>query len=269
MLTFPSINPVAVDLGFIQIHWYGITYLIAFGGCWLLLLARHKFYASPLSARLIEDLIFYCAIGVIVGGRSGYMLFYNFSEFLQSPWIVLQIWNGGMSFHGGLIGVLVAMGLFARKHHMHFFRISDEVAIVVPFGLACGRAGNFINAELWGRPSDLPWAMIFPTDPLQLPRHPSMLYEFFLEGLLLLLIMWLTARRPRPLMMLSGLFMSGYGSFRFAVEFVRQPDQHMGVDGFIWGSWLTQGMLLSFPMILVGLFILYLAAKRQTLTQKE
>ncbi len=269
MLTYPNIDPIALDLGFIKIHWYGITYLLAFTGSWLLLQYRSKKYPNTLNSKQIEDVIFYGALGVILGGRIGYTLFYNLDAFLQQPLILFQIWNGGMSFHGGLLGVLISMWLFGKKEKMSFFQITDQIALVVPFGLACGRIGNFINAELWGRPSDLPWAMIFPTDPLALPRHPSMLYEFLLEGVILFCILWFFARKQRPLRAISALFLIAYGLFRFLVEFVRQPDQHMGKDGFIAADWLTQGMILSVPMIIAGVIILYFAYQHDNMAKNN
>jgi len=260
MITYPNIDPVALDLGFAKIHWYGITYLVAFAGSWLLLNYRVKLYqgsdrAPFLTPKFIEDLLFFGALGVILGGRLGYTLFYNFDNFIADPLTLMRIWQGGMSFHGGLLGVTLSLWWFAKKNKISFLALMDEVAIVVPFGLACGRMGNFINAELWGRATDVPWAMVFPTDPLGLPRHPSMLYEFFLEGVVLFIILWLYARKPRPKMAVASLFVLGYGLFRFAVEFVRQPDLHMGESGFIFGGWLTQGMILSLPMVLIGLFL--------------
>lgn len=266
MLIYPQIDPIAVDLGVVQVHWYGITYLVAFVGAWLLLnyrLSKNSDAGSNvLNVKHVDDLLFYGALGVIFGGRLGYTFFYNFDYFIHDPLILFQVWKGGMSFHGGLLGVLFSMWLFAKKNNFTFFQITDEIALVVPFGLASGRIGNFINAELWGRETDLPWAMVFPTDPEQLARHPSMLYEFLLEGVLLFTILWFFARKARPRMFISALFLIFYGLFRFLVEFVRQPDAHMGEGGFIWqSSWLTQGMLLSLPMIFFGLILLYLSKK--------
>lgn len=262
MISYPNIDPVALDLGFAQIHWYGITYLVAFAGSWALLNYRVKLYqgtnrATFLTPKFIEDILFFGALGVILGGRLGYTFFYNFDTFLDDPITLFRIWQGGMSFHGGLIGVTLSLWWLAKKNKISFLAMMDEVALVVPFGLACGRLGNFINAELWGRTTDVPWAMIFPTDSLGLPRHPSMLYEFFLEGIVLFIILWLFARKAQPKMAVASLFVLGYGIFRFAVEFVRQPDIHMGDNGFIFGDWLTQGMILSFPMIVIGLVLFF------------
>ena len=263
MILYPDIQPVAFSIGPLKVHWYGITYLVAFAGCWLLLQYRGRKGLHKLTSTQIEDLIFYAALGVILGGRIGYTLFYNLDNFLANPLVLLQIWNGGMSFHGGLLGVGLALWLYAKKIQISLFTIFDTVAVVTPFGLACGRIGNFINAELWGRPTDLPWAMVFPTDPLALPRHPSMLYEMLLEGVLLLLIMWRFTAKRQPPMAATGLFLACYGSFRFAVEFVRQPDAQMGVNGFIYDNWLTQGMILSTPMILGGIFLLFYACNNK------
>ncbi len=259
MLIYPEIDPVALAIGPLKIHWYGISYLFAFVGSWFLLRYRAQKFNSNIAVNQIDDLLFYAAIGVILGGRVGYTLFYNFDYFIHNPLVIFQIWNGGMSFHGGLLGVLVAMWLYARKIHLAFFKLTDFIAVVVPFGLACGRIGNFINAELWGRASDLPWAMVFPTDPLGLPRHPSMLYEFLLEGVLLFTLLWVYASKKRATKAVSGLFLIFYGLFRFIVEFVRQPDLHMGNSGFIYSDWLTQGMLLSVPMVFLGIWLFYIS----------
>jgi len=255
MLVFPNIDPVALSLGPLKIHWYGITYLVAFLGCWLLLRYRAPMQNKPWKAQEVDDLLFYGALGVVLGGRIGYTLFYNLDAFLENPLTLLMVWNGGMSFHGGLLGVLAAMWLYGRKIQRSFFEVTDFIAVVTPFGLASGRIGNFINGELWGRASDVPWAMVFPTDPLGLPRHPSMLYEFFLEGIVLFMILWFYSKTQRPRMAISGMFLLFYGVFRFMVEFVRQPDAHMGESGFIAMQWLTMGMILSLPMILLGAFL--------------
>jgi len=260
MITYPHIDPVALDLGPLQIHWYGITYLVAFAGFWFFARLKTKQAHVNWTYAEIDDLLFYGALGVVLGGRIGYTLFYNLDYFLQDPMILFHIQQGGMSFHGGLLGVLLAMWLFARKTHKDFFVVTDFIAVMVPFGLGAGRIGNFINAELWGRPTDLPWAMVFPTDSLGLARHPSMLYEFLLEGVLLFIILWIYSKKPRATKAISGLFLMFYGLFRIMVEFVRQPDAHMGVQGFVAMQWLTMGMILSFPMILLGLY-LFLSSK--------
>ncbi len=258
MLNYPLIDPVAISLGPLKIHWYGIMYLIAFGAAWWLGRRRARRPDSGWNDEQISDLIFYGALGVVLGGRIGYTLFYNFGHFISDPISILRIWEGGMSFHGGLLGVLVAMWLFARKYKHRFFALTDFIAPLVPIGLATGRLGNFINGELWGQPTNLPWGMVFPGGG-PLPRHPSQLYEMFFEGIVLFLIVWIFSARPRPRMAVSGVFALGYGVFRFAVEFVRQPDEHLGFIAF---GWLTQGQLLSAPLILTGIVLLWLAYRR-------
>lgn len=264
MLTYPQIDPVALSIGPLEIHWYGITYLVAFAGFWFFARLKTRQAHVNWSYEQIDDLLFYGALGVVIGGRLGYTLFYNFDYFIHDPLILFQIQKGGMSFHGGLLGVLFAMWLFARKNNKDFFAVTDFIAVMVPFGLAAGRIGNFINAELWGRPTDLPWAMIFPTDPFGLPRHPSMLYEFLLEGVVLFIILWFYSSRPRPQKAVSGLFLVCYSTFRILVEFVRQPDAQMGNGGFIAGHWLTMGMILSLPMFLFGIYLIRTAYKNES-----
>ena len=207
MLAYPEIDPVALAIGPLKIHWYGITYLVAFAGFWFFARLKARQPHVHWTANQIDDLLFYGALGVIIGGRIGYTLFYNMEHFLQDPLVLLQIHKGGMSFHGGLLGVLLAMWFFAKKNNKRFFAVTDFIAVMVPFGLAAGRIGNFINAELWGRPTDLPWAMVFPTDPLGLPRHPSMLYEFLLEGVVLFIVLWWFSSKERPEKAISGLFL--------------------------------------------------------------
>jgi phosphatidylglycerol:prolipoprotein diacylglycerol transferase len=258
-MNYPNIDPVAISLGPLQIHWYGLMYLFGFAAVWLLGRYRAKQHHNWHSSQL-EDLLFYGAIGVIIGGRLGYALFYDFPAHLDNPLKLLKIWQGGMSFHGGLLGVLTAFWFFGRKTGKTFFEISDFIAPMVPIGLMLGRIGNFINGELWGRVSDVPWAMVFPgAGPL--PRHPSQLYEAGLEGALLFIIMWWFSAKPRPLGAVSGLFLLGYGSFRFLVEFVRIPDPQYGYLAF---GWLTMGQVLCLPMILLGLYLLLTARSRVT-----
>jgi len=249
-MIYPQIDPVALSLGPLQIHWYGLMYLFGFVGAWLLGRLRAERYGWTVEQ--VEDLLFYGAIGVIVGGRLGYTLFYDLPANLEHPLNVLKVWQGGMSFHGGLLGVLASFWLFARKTGKSYFTISDFIAPMVPIGLLTGRIGNFINGELWGKVSDVPWAMVFPTGG-PLARHPSMLYEAALEGLVLFLILWFYSAKPKPVGAVSGLFLLGYGVFRFMVEFVRTPDQQYG---YLALDWLTMGQILSLPMVVLGLFIL-------------
>lgn len=256
MLQYPAIDPVAIAIGPLQIHWYGLMYLIGFAAVWWL--GRRRAEMHGLQQQQIEDLVFYGAMGVILGGRIGYVLFYNFSAFLDDPMMLLRIWQGGMSFHGGLLGVMLALALFARKVGKCYFCIVDFVAPMVPIGLGAGRMGNFINSELWGKVTDVPWGMVFPNGG-PLPRHPSMLYEFFLEGIVLFIIVWWFSSKKRPVMAVSGVFALGYGLFRFAVEFVRQPDAHLGYLAF---DWFTMGQLLSLPLIITGIVLLFLAYRR-------
>ncbi len=258
MLTYPNIDPVALSLGPVKIHWYGIMYLIAFTLAWWLGRRRAQQPNSGWKAEQIEDLIFYGALGVVLGARIGYVLFYNFSAFLDNPLMLFTVWQGGMSFHGGALGVLTALWFYARKQQRGYFEVVDFVVPLVPLGLAAGRFGNFINGELWGKVSDVPWAMVFPTGG-PLPRHPSMLYEFFLEGIVLFLIIWFYSAKPRPVMAVTGLFGLGYGLFRTLVEFVRMPDAHIG---YLAGGWLTKGMVLSIPMVLLGAGMMIYAYKR-------
>ena len=251
MLTFPNINPVALDLGFIQIHWYGIMYLIAFSVAWKLALIRAP--RAGFNPQQVSDLIFNGALGVILGGRIGYILFYNFAEFMDNPGILIRVWEGGMSFHGGLIGVILAVIFTARKHKKHFAEVMDFCAPIVPIGLGVGRLGNFIGGELWGRSTDLPWGMVFPHVD-QLARHPSQLYQMALEGIILFALVWVYSCKPRGSLQVSGLFLAIYGIQRFVVEFARQPDAHLNFVAF---NWMTQGQLLSLPMIALGGYLLF------------
>lgn len=260
MLTYPSIDPVAISLGPLQVHWYGLMYLLGFAGFWWLGRYRARRPDSGWRAEQVDDLLFYGALGVVLGGRIGYILFYNFGPFVDNPLILFKVWEGGMSFHGGMLGVILAVWLFARRHGFALFQVLDFGAPMVPIGLGAGRLGNFINAELWGKVSDVPWAMVFPGAGPE-PRHPSQLYEFLLEGVVLFTLLWLFSSRPRPTMAVSGLFALGYGLFRFLVEFVREPDAHLGYLAF---DWLTMGQLLSLPLVAVGLVLLVLAYQRQT-----
>ncbi|MEH6812300.1 MAG: prolipoprotein diacylglyceryl transferase [Motiliproteus sp.] len=260
MLTYPQIDPVAIHLGPLQIHWYGMMYLVGFAGAWWLANYRARQPASGWTAEQVSDLIFFGALGVILGGRMGYVLFYNFDQFLQDPLWLFSIWEGGMAFHGGLLGVVVAFAYFARKHKKTLFGVADFAAPLVPIGLGAGRIGNFIGGELWGRQTDMPWGMVFPRAD-ELVRHPSQLYQFALEGVALFALLWLFSSRPRPSMAVSGLFLVGYGCFRFLIEFFRQPDGHLGFIAF---DWLTMGQLLSLPMVVLGALMVLLAYGRQS-----
>ena len=255
-MIYPTIDPVALSLGPIQIHWYGLMYLLGFSGAWWL--GRLRAERFGWTAVEVEDLLFYGAIGVIVGGRLGYSLFYDLPALIDNPLNLFKVWQGGMSFHGGLLGVAVAFGFFARATGKSYFSISDFIVPMVPVGLFFGRIGNFINGELWGKVSDVPWAMIFPNGG-PLARHPSQLYEAILEGILLFVILWIYSAKPKPPGAVSGLFLLGYGFFRFMVEFVRVPDQQYG---YLLLDWITMGQILSLPMIVLGLFIIVRAFQR-------
>ena len=257
MIAFPDIDPVAFQIGPVKVHWYGLMYLFGFGSGWLLGRMRAQDPWRNWTAAAVDDLLFYLALGTIVGGRLGYVLFYDLGRFADDPSMILRIWQGGMSFHGGLIGVLIGMWWFARSRGRTFFQVADFVAPFVPPGIFFGRLGNFINGNLWGGPSDLPWAMVFP-DPRAggVARHPSQLYEALLEGIALFVILMIYSRRPRPTMAVSGAFLLGYGVFRFIIEFVRVPDEHIGYLAF---DWVTMGQVLTLPLILVGLLLLGLA----------
>ena len=252
------INPVAIDFGIVQIHWYGIMYLLAFAASYFLAISRIKLL--NLKKNAIEDMIFYGALGVVLGGRIGYILFYNFFSFLENPVIIFYVHQGGMSFHGGFLGVLVAMFLFNRKHKLSFFQTMDFVAPLVPLGLGFGRIGNFINNELWGSVTNSEFGITIKNVSGELiTRYPSQLYEALLEGLVLFLILWIFSRKSRPLKSVSALFLIFYGIFRFLVEFVRTPDEHIGYIAF---DWLTMGQILSFPMVIYGFYLLFVAYKK-------
>lgn len=255
MLTFPQFDPVAISIGPISIHWYGVMYIVAFGGAWALASYRARLQPGVWSKEQISDLVFYGALGAVLGGRIGSVFFYNFDRFLDDPLWLLRVWEGGMSFHGGLLGVLLAFFFYARHIRKDYWEVIDFIAPFVPFGLGAGRIGNFIGGELWGRPTEVAWGMVFPHVD-NLPRHPSQLYEAALEGLLLFAIVWWFSARPRPRYAVSGMFALGYGSFRFFVEFFREPDRDIGFIAF---DWLTMGQLLSVPLIAVGILLLSLA----------
>jgi phosphatidylglycerol:prolipoprotein diacylglycerol transferase len=256
MLTYPNIDPVAVHLGPVSIHWYGLMYLLGFVCCWAVCVARvRRDPGRGYTVDQISDMLFYTALGIILGGRIGYVVFYDWSDFTAHPWLIFAIWKGGMSFHGGLIGVILALWFYAHQTGKRLLEVTDFAAPAVPLGLAAGRIGNFINGELWGKVTDLPWGMVFPhAGPY--PRHPSQLYEFFLEGVVMFTVLWWYSAKPRPRGAVSGLFLVLYGVFRFGIEFVRLPDAQIGYLAF---GWLTEGQVLSFPMIIVGLLIMVVA----------
>ena len=254
MLTYPHINPVAISIGPVKVHWYGIMYLIGFVGGWWLARYRARRPGSTWTALEVDDLIFYCAIGVILGGRIGWCLVYGHDVIAQNWLNMFRIWDGGMSFHGGLTGVILAVAVFAKIKHKRFFDVCDFVAPLPALGLMTGRLGNFINGELWGKPTSLPWGFGVPdAQGVLIARHPSQLYEAGLEGLLLFIVMWWFTSTPRPRLAPTGLFFFLYGCGRFAVEWVRLPDANIG---YLVGDWLTMGMLLTTPMILIGIALM-------------
>jgi phosphatidylglycerol:prolipoprotein diacylglycerol transferase len=268
MLMYPDINPVALSLGPFEVfdkvlgpfnvHWYGIMYLCAFVSAWALAMYRTRGPNPIVDKAQVENLITYGAFGVILGGRFGYVFFYGFDQFLVDPLWLLRVWDGGMSFHGGLIGVIVAMFVYAKRLKISYLRLMDFVAPIVPLGLGFGRLGNFIGQELWGRVSDVPWAMVFPKamDPAGIARHPSQLYQAFLEGLVLFIIVFWFSSKPRPRSAVSGVFLIAYASFRFLVEYVREPDE--GISSVFLGG-ITRGQELCVPMFLLGAGLLIYA----------
>jgi len=283
MFPIHHIDPVAISLGPLKIHWYGLMYVLGMFVAWRLALSRLRAGRLPVSEAALGDLVYYAMFGVLLGGRLGYLVFYGWQQVLDDPLYALRIWEGGMSFHGGLIGVMTAGWIWSRKQGLHYFDTVDFVAAVTPPGLGFGRIGNFIGGELWGRTTDVPWAMIFPAslppEYARLPyeslqklnesgaldayaRHPSQLYQAFLEGAVLFVLVWFFTRKPRPRYAASGLFALGYGVFRFAVEFVRQPDAQLGFLAF---DWLTMGQLLSLPLIAIGIVLLWLSRRAPTL----
>ncbi len=268
MLTYPDIDPVLLSLGPLKIHWYGAMYALAFIAGWWLATHRAKKPNSGWSTDEISDFVFYVAIGVVLGGRIGYVLFYSFPDFIANPLMLFKVWQGGMSFHGGVLGVMAAMYFYGRKTKRPFLGVLDYVGPFIPAGLFTGRIGNFINAELWGKTTDVPWGMVFPNAG-PLPRHPSMLYEAFLEGIVLFIVLWIFSSKSRPLGAISGLGLMLYGLFRFLVEFVRIPDQHMGSNGYLAFDWLTMGQVLSLPMMLGGAWLLWRAYQSPATTAKQ
>lgn len=261
MLIHPYIDPIALQLGPLQVHWYGLTYLAAFTMFYLLAMrrvARAPFSTSGWQRQEIEDMLFAGVLGVVLGGRLGYVLFYKPDYYLSHPMEILAVWQGGMAFHGGLLGVIAAMGYYAWRTRRHFFEVADLVAPCVPVGLAAGRIGNFINGELWGRLADpaLPWGMVF-RGAGDLPRHPSQLYQFALEGVLLFALLWWYGRKPRALGAVSAWFLIGYGSFRFIAEYFREPDNFLGLLALN----MSMGQWLCVPMIGAGALFLVLAQR--------
>jgi phosphatidylglycerol---prolipoprotein diacylglyceryl transferase len=257
MLIHPEFDPIAIHIGSFGIHWYGLMYLLGFLS--LLWLGKWRIRRNPDSGWKVsdvDDILFYGALGVIIGGRLGYVIFYQRDYFMLHPQEILYLWQGGMSFHGGFLGVLAAMALFARKTGKRWLEIMDFVAPLVPIGLGAGRMGNFINGELWGRATDMPWGMIFPKVD-NVVRHPSQLYEFALEGVVLFLILWIYSSKPRPRGTVSALFLIGYGSFRFLAEYTREPDSYLG----LLSMGLSMGQWLSAPMVIAGLVMFYLCRR--------
>jgi phosphatidylglycerol:prolipoprotein diacylglycerol transferase len=248
MLVHPQFDPVALQLGPLAVRWYGLMYLVGFAMIWAA--GRYRIARTPggvWTARDLDDAMFFGILGTILGGRLGYVLFYKFGDYAGEPWRIFYLWEGGMSFHGGMLGVILALVWFARSRRQDWLAITDFTAPLVPFALATGRLGNFINAELWGRPATVPWAMVFPRVD-GVPRHPSQLYEFALEGVLLLAVLWWFSLRPRPRGAVSGAFLLGYGVLRFGVEFTREPDDFLGLLSL----GLSMGQWLSVPMIVMG-----------------
>lgn len=262
MLVHPKIDPVALQIGPLAIHWYGITYLVAFGlFLWLasIRVRQTQFAQAGWTRRDVEDLLFYGVLGVVIGGRLGYVLFYKPGYYASHPLEIFSVWKGGMAFHGGLLGVIAAMGVFAWMRKRPFWQVTDLIAPCVPTGLASGRIGNFINGELWGRvtSTDLPWGMVFAGAGPE-PRHPSQLYQFGMEGLLLFGFLWWFSRKPRPMGQVSGAFLIGYGLCRFIAEFFRQPDDFLGFLALN----MSMGQWLCVPMILAGIVLCAWSARR-------
>ncbi|SFN86822.1 Prolipoprotein diacylglyceryl transferase [Nitrosospira briensis] len=265
MLVHPQFDPIAIHLGPLAVRWYGLMYLIGFA--LFILLGRYRIKQNPQGAftiSMLDDMLFYGVLGVILGGRLGHVVFYQFGYYLQHPLEIFAVWQGGMSFHGGFLGVISAMALLARKYKLPWLAVTDFIAPLVPLGLGAGRIGNFINAELWGRPTDVSWGMVFP-DVDSLARHPSQIYEFALEGLAFFALMWIYSAKPRPVGAVSGMFLIGYGVFRSVAEFFREPE-----DGFmgVLTLGISMGQWLSLPMIAAGLIMIAWANRTQATLYK-
>src|SRR5919204_3052837 len=257
MLVHPDINPIAFSIGPLAVRWYGLMYLAGFAAGWWLGLRRIAQGLAPITRAQLDDVLFLAVFGVILGGRLGYVLFYKPGYYAAHPLEIFAIWQGGMSFHGGLLGMMLAMLFIARRHGLSYLRLMDFLAPLAPIGIAAGRIGNFINGELWGRPTDLPWGMVF-RGAGDTPRHPSQLYEFALEGLALFAILWWFSSKPRPTGQVSALFLIGYGVFRFIGEFAREPDAFLGTLAL----GMTMGQWLCLPMIIGGIWLFLWSARR-------
>lgn len=255
MIQYPGFNKIAFELGPVKVHWYGIMYLLGFAAGWWLGRRRAARPGSTWKTNDVDDMVFYSMLGGILGGRIGYVIFYGMPFWAIDPWYPLRIWEGGMSIHGGLLGGVVALALFAKTHNRVLGDVFDFVVPLPGLGMMFGRIGNFINGELWGKPTDLPWGFNFQGQVL----HPSQLYEAVLEGLLLFALLWWFTSKPRPRLAPTGLFLVYYGTVRFLVEFVRVPDDQLK---YLAGGWLTMGQLLSAPMIIIGIVLLVRAYKR-------
>lgn len=265
LLTYPQIDPIIFEIGPFALRWYSLAYIGGLFFGWWFIKRASKSPGAPMSEAHIDDFFFAAAMGVILGGRLGYVLFYNFSYYLSSPGSILKVWDGGMSFHGGLIGVCLAVIYFCRKHKLDLMRVADIVAVVSPIGLLLGRLANFINGELWGRPTDSAWGMVFPTDPSRLPRHPSQLYEAMMEGVILfiiVLILWRIPAVKKRSGIIAGVFFIGYGLSRYIVEFFREPDAHLGLTSML-GFEISRGQMLSIPMLIFAMWLISNGLKRK------
>ena len=261
MLVHPEIDPIAISIGPLDVHWYGLMYLIGFAIAWLVAMKRSEQPWSPVKKDQVEDLIFWCAVALIVGARIGYAFFYQFDKVLENPLWLFKVWEGGMSFHGGFWGIALTLWWFsAKKAKRPFFEITDFLTVTAPLGIFAGRMGNFINQELWGRPTEVAWGMVFPKAGDGLARHASQLYEGILEGLVLFAILFWFSSKPRPRGAATGIFLAWYGMSRFFVEFFREPDAHIGFDFF---GWMTRGQILTLPLIALGIWFLVRAYQKK------